>query len=280
MMSEPVSSPPRRWRKRLLWLAVLPVLLLGGFIWHSGPKWRLITDIRFAGGRYREYYAASLIERTLAPLLRLPVRVERTVVLQGPEFDDDWLIEHDDLAALEFNELSIDGTRLSRESIHRLLQKHHVTCLGLANVPFSDEEAKLLEDNTDLHFVVLRGTDMTDEGFAALNLSGVFLLHVPESPVTAAALERQLAGRSIKFLGLDGRQFSPELAKFLGTIPTLQIIDLVGPEITDEHLDLLKLIPSLRGISLDQTEVSDEAIEQLRSAHPQLGLRVDGVQVK
>ena len=68
--------------------------------------------------------------------------------------------------AIEFNELSLGDTRLSRESIHRLLQKHQVECLGIENAPFSDAEAELFSSNVGLRFLVLRGTDMTDAGFS------------------------------------------------------------------------------------------------------------------
>ncbi|MFO1093492.1 MAG: hypothetical protein U0992_09295 [Planctomycetaceae bacterium] len=264
----------------MLCLIGLVALLVAAVIWHGGPKGRLIAEIRAAGGDYREYHAGSIVERTLAPVLRVPVRVERTVVLQGPDFDDHWLATHDDFVAIEFNQLSIEGTRINRDAIHRLLQKHEINCLGINGGPFSDAEAKLLTNNISLHFLVLRGTEMTDEGFSHIPLFSVFLLNVAESPVTSAALEKRLTGLPLKYLGLDGRQFTPELAKFLGTMPTLQSIDLVGPEITDEHLELLKLIPGLRGLTLDETSVSPEALQALRTAHPEWGLYVDRKQVQ
>jgi hypothetical protein len=274
------NRPSRPWRKRLLCLGVFFLLAYSGMLWHGGPRGRLIADIRSAGGDYSEWHAQSFYLRPFLSQLGLNDFAQYSVALTGPGFDDAWLAAHDDLSAIAPNCLSISGTQLTGASLQRLLRKHQFERLAIIDTPLSDAEAELLHDDRDLKDLTLRNTDVTDRGFQAVRLSRLYHLDVSGSPISSAGLQQGLAAKGLRSIELDGRQFTPELARFLGSMPNLSSITLVGPEVTDEQVELLRLLPRLWGISLDQTSVSAEAIESLRAAHPGRGITVDRVQVQ
>ena len=198
----------------------------------------------------------------------------RHVRLTGPAFDDAWLAEHDDLALLQPTFFSVSDSRLSRESIQRLLQKYAFESCYIDGVPVTDNDAALLGNHPRPMYVMLRDTEVTDNGLAALNVTRLGLLDVGGSPVTATALQKAIAGSGLATIGVDAGQFTPELATTLAAIPTFSFLILSGKEVTDAHLELTKSIPKLRWLVLEETSVTPQAIEALRATHPNSELEV------
>jgi hypothetical protein len=270
-----VDAPSARWR---IWIAAavaVPVLLSLSAIWRSGARDRLIAELEAKGGGYLESHAQPVHIRAIAPILGMQDKPQYSVTLSGEQFDDAWLATTDDLAALHPNCLQLLNTRLSRESMHRLLEKHQLERLIAYDVPLTDSEMELLQDDVDLMDVHLRNTQVTDAGLRLIPMANLYALDVSGSPITGPVIQECLAGTELLSITLDGRQFTPELVKFLGTFPRLQQIGLVGTEITDEHLQLLSTMPALTGLALDETSVSPEAITAIRTAHPGWRIYVD-----
>lgn len=275
-----IDAPPSRWRRRLIWSIVILVLLSLVAVWHGGARGRLIADIESTGGVYSEWHSTPAFLRPFVAALGVQDYSQYTVHLVGAEIDDAWLAAHNDLADLRPNCLGLGDTRLSTRSIHRLLQKYQLERFLARGAPVTDAEAVLLGDDVDLMELTLRKTQVTDAGLRQIPMAKVYRLDVSGSPITASAIEECLAAKGLRWIVLDGGQFTPELATFLGTIPWLQQIELVGPEVTDEHLKLLPSMSALAGLWLEETSVTPEAIAAIRTAHPGWRIYVDGKQIQ
>jgi hypothetical protein len=275
-----IDARPIRWRRRLAWSFVVVMLLSVAAVWHGGARGRLIADIESKGGLYSEWHSTTPFLRPFVAVLGVQDYSQYTVHLVGADVDDAWLAAHNDLADLHPNCLGLGDTRLSTQSIHRLLQKYQLERFLARGVPVTDGEAVLLGDDVDLMELTLRKTQVTDAGLRLIPMAKVYRLDVSGSPITASAIEECLSGKGLRWIVLDGGQFTPELATFLGTIPWLQQIELVGPEVTDEHLKLLPSMSALAGLWLEETSVTHEAIAAIRKAHPGWRIYVDGKQIQ
>lgn len=274
------QAPARRWPRWLVASLVVLALLILGIAWYGGPRSRLIADLQARGGYYSEWHADAFYVRSVLAMLGQPNNSLHEVLLAGEQFDDAWYSTTDDLAALGPNSVQLLETGLGRESIHRLLARHQWRRLIAYDSPLTDAEAELLHDDIELMSLSLRKTQVTDGGLRRIPLANVYDLDVSESPITGPALSECLAGIELMSITLDGRQFTPELARFLGTVPQLQKIGLVGAEITDEHLVRLSALPALHTLALEETSVTPEALAAIRAAHPGWRIYVDRQQIQ
>jgi hypothetical protein len=143
-----------------------------------------------------------------------------------------------------------------------------------SGIPLTDADATLIGQQERLMRVNLVQSEITDAGFAALRPQRLLSINVAGTRVTSAALLSGLAGPKLHYVGVDGRQFTPELAAHLAQMKSVNQIALLGPDITDAHLKLLESMPNLGWIAIDQTSATDEAVAALKAANPKAVINV------
>lgn len=265
-------------RRRLLVLAVVLALLgssAGWFYLRISEQSRVLAAIEAAGGKYhapdRGQYMGYALQRLFGQMD--PPR-GYDVLLDGPKFDDAWLAEQHRLRSLPIDELLTSDTRLSRDALMGLFNDNDLTTLNVAGAPLTDADAAIIGRQERLTHLNLQQSKISDTGLAALNPARFSALDVSGTQVTSTALQQQLTGRQLQYLGVDGKQFTPELAAQLAGMSTFNMIRLAGPDVTDAHLELLEGFPRLLYINVDQTSVTAEAVESLKAARPQLQVDV------
>lgn len=255
-------------RRTLCLLVALAVCGLGGS-WlyvRVTDRSRVIDALISAGGKY-EAPRPSFFDALFAKLSGNRPRGE-SVVLQGPQFDDEWLAAQKDLRQFDIRELFILDTRLSHSAVLRLINQNSLDYLAALGVPLTDADAAVLGGQEHLTRLILMRSELTDAGLAALQPQRLQVLNVAGTPVTAAALKKELMGGQLLHLAVDGHQFTPELAAQIAQMRTLTMIALYGPDVTDAHVKLLEAMPNIRYFRIDQTSVSEDAVAALRAARP------------
>ena len=266
------AAPPRtrnRHKLVLLLFALTFIGLAGRWFYHRvTERSRVIDAIIAAGGKHQSPTSQPGLDRLIARLSGDRGAGDE-VFLDGPNFDEAWLVAQHDLRSLDVRQLMIRDTRLSRTAVLRLVERHSLDSLVAQGIPLTDADAGILADQKNLTHLTLMHSEFTDTGLAALNPQRLRALNIAGTRVTSVALQKELAGApQLQYLMIDGQQFTPELAAQLSPMKSLYMIALIGPDVTDEHVKLLESMPNLRYMRMDQTSVSEEAVAALRAARP------------
>jgi len=272
----PRDLRPRRRRRLILLLVVAALASLGGWMYQrTNERTRVLAAIEAAGGKWHKPTGPSYFDRVLASMFGASVEDRRyDVWLNGTEVNDAWLEANHDLRSVPIEQLSITDTQLSRDAVMRLLNQNRLMCFNVSSIPLTDADAKLIGDEDGLTHLNLMQTGITDAGFAALQPQRLIAINVAGTRVTPAALRSGLTGSRHQYIGVDGRQFTPELAAQLAQMKTVNMISLVGPDVTDAHVKLLEAMPNLVSIGIDQTSASDAAVAALNAANPKAQINV------
>ena len=214
-------------RRRLLVLAVVLALLgssAGWFYLRISEQSRVLAAIEAAGGKYhapdRGQYVGYALQRLFGQVD--PPR-GYDVLLDGPKIDDAWLAEQHQLRSLPIDELLTSDTRLSRDALMGLFNDNDLTTFNVAGAPLTDADAAIIGRQERLTHLNLQQSKISDTGLAALNPARLSALDVSGTQVTSTALQQQLTGRQLQYLGVDGKQFSPELAAQLAGMSTVNM---------------------------------------------------------
>jgi hypothetical protein len=277
--ADPASDNPRRvWRQWWLLVALIAVLTAGAAGWmhqRAAERTRALAAIVAAGGRWHKPTGPSYFERVLASMFGASVDDRRyDVWITGAEVDDAWLSRNGDLRSIPIDQLSVTKTRLSRDAALRLLEQNRLICFNVPSIALTDVDAQLIGEQDRLTHLCLMQSEITDTGFAALQPQRLIAINVAGTRVTPAALCSGLTGARLQSVGVDGRQFTSELAAQLSGMKSVNMIHLMGPEIADAHVKLLEAMPNLAWIGIDQTSASDAAIAALKAAKPKANVDV------
>jgi len=254
----------------------LALLILGG-TWayvrvtdRAAERSRALAAIEAGGGKYYSpMRGRPWIYRLVATVVSGGNDPDQfDVLLKGPAFDDAWLERHHDLRSMPLLELYLLNTNLSRDAVLRLFNQNRLSSFSVSGIPLTDADATLFGRQERLTRVNLVQSEITDAGFAALRPQRLLSINVAGTHVTPAALLSGLTGPKLHYVGVDGRQFTPELATHLAQMRSVNQIALLGPEITDAHMKLLESMPNLYSIFIDQTSATDEAVAALKAANP------------
>lgn len=259
-------------------LAVLVVLFVSAAVWileFGQRRMRvnsLIAEITASGGivsirapLWQQYVASWRGQVVLTPMTH--------VVLRGQAFDDRWLREHDDLAALEIDFLMIDNCPMTAAGLSGVVSRHPIEFFWVENVQDCDAVAALLAGKRSLVCVSFDGTDLSDAGFRQLPLEELAVVSVQGTRVTPTGLQELKRCRRLGQLWLDGRQFDDRVAEVLRFQSQDFCLFLAGKDVTDAHLARLHGMPIWR-VELNDTTVTSEAIASLKESLPDCQVRV------
>jgi hypothetical protein len=272
---EATDVRPRRIGRRFALVLALALLILGGRYAYNrlSERSHALAAIEAGGGKYYSQMQGRRpwIYRMLGTIVS---GGEVDVLLKGPTFNDAWLESHHGLRSMPLSELYLVNTDLSRDSVLRLFNRNRLSSFSVSGIPLTDADATLIGQQERLTRVNLVQSEITDAGFAALRPKRLLSINVAGTRVTPAALQSGLTGPPFHYVGVDGRQFTPELAAHLAQIKSVNQIILLGPEITDAHVKLLESMPNLGWIGLDQTSATGEAVAGLKAANPKVVVNV------
>ena len=113
------------------------------------------------------------------------------------EFDDAWLADHDYLAALPLTSVLVQKTSLSREGVRQLLSAHQLHQFEAADVPLTDDDVPLLNQQVGLNGLDVSGSQITDAGLVQLDLPRLRWIRLFGTPVTSDGLCEWLPGSSV-----------------------------------------------------------------------------------
>jgi len=234
----------------------------------GGRTDRLIAEIEAIGGKVQRYGSSSGPQRFVGRFFGGEDRND--LLLQGSEFDDAWLSEHNDLRVLHIDGLIVSRTSLSREGFRALLSAHQLTSVAAFAAPIHDEDLELLS-NGDLSFANLLRTDITGAALESLGRHQLVFVGVAGTEITAEDLQAISGWTSLTGIGLDGRQLTPETVKLIGQLRINYVI-LSGPDVTDETLALLAEATTVTAVTLDQTAVTPDGIQTFRELRPNVSI--------
>ena len=160
------------------------------------------------------------------------------------------------------------------ESLRGLAGLH--ACLLRGGVA-GDAEAEILATLPDVERLVLRGSPLSDQGFASLaRCRSLRDLNVPQAACTAAGIEALATLPNLERLRLGGPNLAgPEVARALATLPQLESLHLIDVPIGDEGLAALAELATLENLYLDGAGVSDAAWGRYFEARPGVHVHVD-----
>jgi hypothetical protein len=199
---------------------------------------------------------------------------ETNVVLKGESFDDEWLQDHNDLAALEIDWLKIDSCPLTAAGLNGLVSRHPIGHFSVENVKNCDAIAALLSGKQSLWCASFDGTDLSDAGFRRLPLERLAVVSVQGTRVTPSGLSELKRCRRLVQIWLDGRQFDDSVAELLRFQCQDLYLFLAGNEVTDAHLARMHGM-RVRRVELTDTTVTFEGIAALKESLPDCQVRVD-----
>lgn len=260
----------RCWQKRTVVLGaallVCAVVSLGWIQLREARQAELIAEIRAAGGKVRDSW--SLMSRLQYWRERgvFPTNL-RLVNLSESSIDDEWLRDHDWLAGLDVQSLLVDGS-VTGSGLSRLIATHPLEELYIDRNNFTDDVVAALSRKSSLKKFGPAMCRLSDDQFERLPLENYEYLSLIETDITPAGLQQLLRCSRLKTICLDGNQFTPETAKLVASLGTVEWCLLYGKEITDVDLDELPQIKSIKDIGLQNTQTTPEGVAALKAAMP------------
>jgi hypothetical protein len=196
------------------------------------------------------------------------------VCLTGPTFDDQWLREHDDLAALEIDALMLNHCSMTVDGLRGVISRHPIQYFAAYNVAGCDSIAELLTTKESLWCASFSNTDLSDAGLRSLPLETLVVVPVNGTNVTSAGLSELRRCRQLNSVSLDGRQFDQTVADLLRTEDQYFVLWLVGNGVTDAHLERVHSMNN-GYVFLTDTSVTAKGIAALKVARPDCRVRID-----
>lgn len=272
-MATTVSTARKRyWRKQTLVVGAILIavacLSLGWMQLQEARQQELKAAIRAAGGKVRDSWSLMRRFQYWRDYGEFPANV-RLVNLCESKIDDEWLRKHDWLAVLDVQSLLVDSSVKSAD-LRRLIEIHPLEELYLDGGVMTDEVIAALSHKTSLRRFGPAMCRLSDEQFSRLPIEQYDYLTIVETGVTPEGLQQLRRCSNLKTIGLDGEQFTPEIAKLLASLGTIENCLLYGVEITDEDLKELPQINTIQHLSLDKSRTTPAGVARLKAAMPKL----------
>jgi len=196
------------------------------------------------------------------------------VCLSGPTFDDHWLREHDDLAALEIDDLMLDHCSMTADGLRGVISRHPIQYFAAYSIADCDSIAALLSDKRSLSCARFSKTDLSDAGLRSLPLETLVVVPVDGTRVTPGGLGELRRCRQLNSVSLDGSQFDDSVAELLASADRYFVLCLVGRDVTDGHLKRVHAMNNGH-VWLTDTSVTAQGVAALKAARPDCRVRID-----
>jgi hypothetical protein len=131
---------------------------------------------------------------------------------------------------------------------------------------FGDEEAAYLRALTNLTYLDLSGTEITDSGLESLRaLTALEYLSLRDNDITDGGLGNLKGMTSLGELDLSNTQVTDSGLEHLEELANLERLILDGTQITDAGLEHLERLTNLTYLDLRRTQVTDAGLEHLKA---------------
>ncbi len=143
---------------------------------------------------------------------------------------------------------------------------------NLAFLPVTDEDLHaLLKEGAEIEFLVLTGTNVTDEGLAYLRqMPRLKDLGLTGTQITDAGCRDLAQMATLRDLSLSNTGITDIGLEHVSTLTNLHTLNLSKTAITDRGLKLLQKLDRLQFLNVSQTNVTGEGIRDLKEKIPHL----------
>ena len=147
---------------------------------------------------------------------------------------------------------------------------------GASGTKFGDDEAVYLRRLTNLEWLSLRATRITDAGLEHLEgLARLEELYLSRTNITDAGLEHLKRLTNLTWLNLSDTQVTDAGLEHLKGLTSLQWLDLSDTQVSDAGLEHLQGLSNLEDLDLSNTQVTDAGVKGLQRALPNCDIFAD-----
>ena len=150
-----------------------------------------------------------------------------------------------------------------------------VSGIDCAMKPVSGDQLRgLLRKTPELDWLILAGTDITDQTICELHrVPGLCQLNLGDTQVGDQGIRELAKMKSLMSLYLDGTKITDDGLRFLADLRGLRKLSLSNTAVTDTGLRWLYSLDKLESLEIHGTGVTPEGIDRLKSELP--GVSVD-----
>jgi hypothetical protein len=195
--------------------------------------------------------SAYLSDKGLASLGTWPKL--RSLSVMSPHFTDASIGEL--RACKNLTSLGISGPILTARVLDEIAPHHQLRTLGL-HVPLAGRDLEKIAHLRDLNLVVLRGTNLADDGTAPLT-----------------------GWKKLNYLMLDSPQISDETVARLSKLPALEHLYLMGSSVTDASCDYWPKFRKLKSLDLSASQITDRTLASLAQIKTLEALTLSGTAI-
>ena len=143
---------------------------------------------------------------------------------------------------------------------------------NLAGFPVTDADIHaLLKEGAEIEYLILNGTDITDEGLAYLRqLPRLKELGLGRTQITDSGCEELAQIGSLEELALFSTGITDEGLKHLSKLTNLRSLDLRNTATMDSSLKSLERLNRLEQLLVSETNVTDQGVRDLKERLPRL----------
>lgn len=150
-----------------------------------------------------------------------------------------------------------------------------------------DNDLEVLSKLHRVESIDLHGMGITDHGVQLMaRLTHLRTLHLGKissrggrnyGPDITTKGVAEIAGlQEVKELYLDGHKFDDEAFRLIGTMTSLETLDLSDTGMTDQQLLMLKVLKNLKVLNIERNRVTPSAVAALRRELPSIKELADG----
>lgn len=263
----------RRWRIAVLLVVCTGAVALVRATRHAVRAERLVSEINQTDGfvRLGMPYWERIWRRLRGQLdgpgtrIKLPTTIDRQ-----------WLESRDYLADVPINFLELhDGARTG-PLLAPLVTRHPIVFMMAPGATDTDQLATALCEDSELAFLELPRSDLSDAGLRQLPLEQIDTLDISDTRVTAEGLQALQRARCLTFLTLGAGQIGPVAVNLPVETSGSYTLGLRGRDVTDETLQVLVSFlnqsptTKMRAAGLYETSVTSAGIDAWKQALPMI----------